>query len=339
MAQFINWKNLNYIKSLKIALGGSAAIYIASQIGLQYSASAGIITLLSIQDTKKETLSVAFKRFVSFVVNLILAFVIFRIMGYNVAAFGVFLIFFINICYVMELKESIAIGAVLTTHFMTEKNMGIPLILNETGLLAIGVFIGILLNLYMPKFEKQIKESQKIIDEDIRQILLKMAEAITDPAQKLCYNSLFFDIDDHMDEAFKNAHNMANNSLLGDTRYYIQYISMRRSQKGVLKRIYHQIGLLSAAPPQAQMIADFIIKTEQSFCEYNNVLGLLSGLEELKRVFENQPLPQSREEFKNRAILLEIFYDLQSFINLKREFVLSLDEKQLQTYWGKKESV
>ena len=47
------FKNINLIKVIKIAVGTGLAIFIADTFGLNYSASAGIITLLSIQDTKK----------------------------------------------------------------------------------------------------------------------------------------------------------------------------------------------------------------------------------------------------------------------------------------------
>lgn len=50
------------IKSIKIALATVLAIAIAGELGLNYSATAGIITVLSIQNTKRETLKSACNR-------------------------------------------------------------------------------------------------------------------------------------------------------------------------------------------------------------------------------------------------------------------------------------
>ena len=45
------------LKILKIAVGSMLAMAAAQALGLRYSSSAGVITLLSIQDTKRETIS------------------------------------------------------------------------------------------------------------------------------------------------------------------------------------------------------------------------------------------------------------------------------------------
>ncbi len=88
---------INFIKILKIAIGSSAAILFAGLLGLQYSASAGIITLLSIQDTKKETLIVAGKRFLAFLLAILIAYVLFQSFGYHTIVFGAFLLVFISV--------------------------------------------------------------------------------------------------------------------------------------------------------------------------------------------------------------------------------------------------
>ena len=59
-------------KTLKTAIGSCIAMLIASSIGLKYSASAGIITILSIQNTRRESLQIAIRRFISTVVALMI---------------------------------------------------------------------------------------------------------------------------------------------------------------------------------------------------------------------------------------------------------------------------
>ena len=72
-------RRLNYLKIIKIAIGSSIAILIANLFGLKYSASAGIITLLSIQDTKKQTIEVAKRRIVACAFAFLTAYILFNI--------------------------------------------------------------------------------------------------------------------------------------------------------------------------------------------------------------------------------------------------------------------
>ena len=112
---------INYIKILKIAFGGTVAILIADILHLKYSVACGIITLLTIQDTKRETIQVAFKRFVSFLMAAGLAFILFTLFDFRVIVFGLFLLFFVGLSIIFDIKEGISVNAVLTTHFLIEK--------------------------------------------------------------------------------------------------------------------------------------------------------------------------------------------------------------------------
>lgn len=54
------------LKLLKIAVGSAFSIFLADALGLNYGTSAGIITLLTIQDTSKETIAISVKRVFAF---------------------------------------------------------------------------------------------------------------------------------------------------------------------------------------------------------------------------------------------------------------------------------
>ena len=54
------------LKLVKIAVGSAASIFLADMMGLSYSTAAGIITLLTIQDTSRETIAISVKRIFAF---------------------------------------------------------------------------------------------------------------------------------------------------------------------------------------------------------------------------------------------------------------------------------
>ena len=142
------WKP-RLIKSLKIAAAAFAAIALAEELNLRYAATAGIVTVLSIQNTKRETLKSAGKRWLAFLCALLLSRACFSLMGYRLWAFGAYLFLFALLCFSAGWTEAIAMDSVLVSHFLTEQGMGLNLVANETMLLFIGTGAGIAVNLHL----------------------------------------------------------------------------------------------------------------------------------------------------------------------------------------------
>lgn len=318
---------------LRIGVGSALAIMIAGAFGLLYNTSAGIVTLLTIQDTKKETLSITLKRLVAFLLALILGSLSFALFGYNPIAFGMFLLLFVTGCSIFGLEDGISMSAVLMTHFYMQGKIDMPLILNEFLLLVIGMSIGIVLNLFIRSREKEIKEDQKVIDHLIRDILDKIAMGLLDNTKEGYENSIFLPLEEELDISSKKAYDGANNTLLSDTKYYIEYMEMRKNQSHVLMTIYNHSKKISFVPKQAYPISKFISYVSESFHEYNNAEELLKELEKLYEFFSKEPLPKDREEFESRAVLYQTLSELEYFLKIKRDFAIGLTEKQVEIYW------
>ena len=82
-----NLNKTDAVKVLKLSLGSILAIIIASFFKLQYSTVAGVITLLVVKDTKKETLKGAFGKLFGFVLCTVYSYICFNLLGYNLFAF------------------------------------------------------------------------------------------------------------------------------------------------------------------------------------------------------------------------------------------------------------
>lgn len=164
------------LKSVKIAVAALLSLFIAGELGLKYSATAGIITVLSIGNTKRETLKSAANRGMAYVCALILAAVCFRGLGYTLPAFAVYLFFFAFVCMAADWREAITTDSVLITHFLNEGNMGPQMMVNETLLFVIGAGVGILVNLHLHSKEADFEKLADEVDERIKEILRRMAE-------------------------------------------------------------------------------------------------------------------------------------------------------------------
>src|SRR5690606_27697528 len=142
----IKLNKINPLFVLKVGIGSAVAIIVAETLGLMYSPSAGIITLLTVQNTKKETLLVASKRIISFLMAVVISYIMFSAFGYNPCVFGCFVLVFVGLSYLFNLKDGISMNAVLMTHFLIEQRVDWQMFVNEAMILGIGMGIGIILN-------------------------------------------------------------------------------------------------------------------------------------------------------------------------------------------------
>lgn len=325
------FKNLNFLLLLKTGIGSAVSIFLANRFNLLYSASAGIITLLTIQNTKIETISITVKRIISFFIAVVIAFIIFTKLGYTSAAFGGFIFIFVAISNFLGLQDGISMNAVLTTHFLIEKRIDAPFILNEILLLIIGMGIGVLLNLIMPKNMDKIKKEQIIIEDRMRNILMCMSNVLKGNKDCLVCNDYkegidLKSLDGLLERLIEKAYEEAGNTLLVETKYQISYLEMRKLQIVVLKDIYKNIEEIHNILPQSIEVSKYIEKVSEEFHELNNVEALIIELEELYSFFRREDLPITREEFENRAILFNILNDLESFLEIKRSFILKIND-------------
>lgn len=149
-------------RTIKTAIGAAVGMLIAQSLGLKYGTAAGVIVILSVQSTKRQSVKIAIQRMGAFFLALFLSSLLFNAAGFTPIIFGVFLLIFVPLAARFKLNEGIVVSSVLVTHLLVEKTTEVPLIINEILLMLIGVSTALVLNLYMPSIEKYIKEEYHI---------------------------------------------------------------------------------------------------------------------------------------------------------------------------------
>lgn len=324
-----NFKKTNLLQVLKAAVGAALAIVIALAIGLMNAPSAGIVTLLTVQNTRRETLRLVAKRLLGFVLATAIAILSFTVVGFHAIGFGVFVLLFVGLATVLGLEDAISMNAVLATHYLIWKDINFPLILNEAGLLFVGMSIGILINLAMPRTLPYIKREQEKIDSKISEILSRLANELTRSGGLTEVDALdqcFMDIKEQVEDTQDMAVEAVDNTWQVYTQYLNAYLQMRRRQIQVLDRIYSRLPYQDEVLPQSMDLATFIKEISKDFHEHNDASELLLQWKSLREDYRSQPLPKSRQEFEQRAGLVQILEDLRYFLELKEQFYLEWTE-------------
>ncbi len=316
-----------FIKYLKLLCGSILAILLAQILNLQFAYSAGIITLLTIQDTKRATLTIALKRVVIFSIMTIIAAAVFFIMGYTLPAFGIIMIPYLFVCMKLDMKEAIAPIAVLCTHYISAESCSAGMILNEFLILGIGAGIGILLNLFIPDNKIVMRQKLQLIEDKMREILSRMAIGIELHRDGDGPEGCFDEIDAMLKDLKREAKVYSNNHLMSSDDYYYEYVMMRMEQCRYLKQIYQDISSLSMVPEQSKKVADYFREIAAEFHETNNAEKLLEDLDLLYDYFRSDRLPESREEFENRALLFHIIESMRNLVVLKKQFFQAHQEQ------------
>ena len=311
---------MKQLQVIKMALAFFLAMTIAQCFGLQYTASAGIVGLLTIQNTRKETFQICLKRVLFFFLAFICAYVVFLIFGYSAMSFAIFLFIFIGLSFLGHLEDGIAMNAVIATHYLIEESMNLFWIQNEFGIFMIGLLIGILINLYMPSQRTKIEQSLFELDQNIKELLVRMSTCLLKEQKQGSLFDEFENVLELVERMTKQTYAEVNNRLLNDTKYELQYLLMRKEQINVLKDIYDFIVRIDFVGNQALDMSDFINKMSFEYHENNDVEGLKEELSILKKHYQHDELPQTREEFENRAMLYTILCYLEKFLDLKSNF-------------------
>ncbi len=328
-------------RTIKSAIGATLAMWIAMYIGLEFAYSAGIITLLSVQSTRKQSVEIAIRRFISLLLALSLSTGIFTILGYNPLAFGLYLSIFIPVCVKFKVQDGITPSSVLVTHLMSFGASTWLIWLNEIGIFIIGAGVALILNLYMPSNERQIKLIRRKVELIMSDLLNEIAEAVEKHNPHLVEEELYLNLEQEIINGKKLAYKHMNNALTSSViTPYERYFDMRSNQYQVLSYMRKRFVNLSMDLEQAQLIATFTRNMTRCVQGDMQAKDMLVRLDELREHFKQSNLPSSREEFENRAMLYQYLNDIEQFLYIKLKFRESLDDREFVLYWrGYKEGV
>ena len=309
------------INIIKIAGAAILSILLAEILHLDFAMQAGIVAILSIQPTKKSTITTAIHRTISFIAALGIAALTFHTMGFTTQAFLAFLFFYISICVFYHWESSITVNAVIISHFLTFGNMNWPAMKNEIAIFIIGILAGILANIHLKKDVDYIEELKTKADNQIIKILHQMADHIlTEDKSDYGYQNF-----QKLNRVIHHAEHIADqnyeNQLRTNDTYDQQYISMRKNQQVSLQEMYKLARQLETTPSTAKMISNFFITVANEFDQDNPAHDLLEQFYQLNQKMSQTPLPKDRKEFEDRALLFALMQKMEEFLQIKANFM------------------
>ncbi|WLD91963.1 aromatic acid exporter family protein [Alkalihalobacillus sp. AL-G] len=306
-------------RTFKTAIAAPVAIYIAKFLELDNYISAGILAILSIQVTKKRSIISAAQRFVACIIGILYGFVFFEGISYHPFILGFLLLVFIPTTVALRIQQGVITSSVIILHLLMIKDVNVSIVFNELAIISIGIGVALLMNLYMPSMEKQLKGYQSELEDLIQTILLEYAGFLRNGDNDWDGKEIV-KADQLIQKGKSLAFQDVENHLLRDQNEYYNYFKMREKQFEILERVLPIISSLDRSYVQSHQIADFLKRIADAIHPGNTAQKYLNELEQLRQSFREMELPSDRIEFETRSSLLHFLNEMEQYLILKRYF-------------------
>lgn len=325
---------INYNKVFRIAVGSTLSYLICHISGLEYSASAAVITLLSIQDSRRETVKDVIKRVLSYFYAMLSAYILFRLIGFNEAAFLIFMALLVTVSYLLDWTNTLSSSTVVTTHFLIEKTFAPSFVLNETLLIIIGTAVALILNIFFINNTKKAARDCEYIELDMSDMLKKIACYIK---KENIYDREWLDfiykkIEECHSRVIRNTYSMDTKS----NHYFLEYLEMRKEQCQAIERMCRMLNKYAELHlPMTEEICTLLYKISNNIHDKSTYKKDLAYAKDITARFEALPIPQNKKELNAYNCVSEMLQELTFFLELNYKFVNQLTEGELEYYWKK----
>ncbi|MBT2618176.1 MULTISPECIES: aromatic acid exporter family protein [unclassified Bacillus (in: firmicutes)] len=306
-------------RTIKTALGATLAIIIAQMLNLEYFSAAGIIAILCIQVTKKKSVYASWHRFLACLIAMAYASLLFQFIAFHPLIIGLILLIFIPTTVALKINEGIVTSSVIIMHLYGSGNITFSLLINETILIAVGVGVALVMNLYMPSVDDKLLAYQESIETNFSAILMGIVRYLRDNDHTWDGKEIT-ETANLLNQAKSLAFRDVENHFLREEDLYYHYFKMREKQFEIIERILPLVTNIPLVVKQSGIVADFIEDLAENVHPQNTAILYLKKLEEMEIHFRGMALPQTREEFESRAALLQLMKEMERYLLLKHSF-------------------
>ncbi|TDF99845.1 aromatic acid exporter family protein [Paenibacillus piri] len=308
------------IRVIKTAVAVVAAIFLAQCAGLHSPNSTGLLAILGVDVTKRKGLRTSLQRIAASLLGLLLAAALFWLFGFHLWVIGLYILILFPILARFQLKEGAVTGAVVMFHLFNEKQLTPGLILNEIGLLLIGLGTATVINIvYMPNADRELQELRERLETCFSQIFKEIANHLRDNTY-IWNGSELLEAGSILQEALDAARRSEENMLFQGNAAWAVYFSMRKQQMDSVDRMVQYVAQAYETLPHGELMASVFDELSEDVKSDYYTGRSEKKLETLEQGFRLMNLPATREEFEVRSALLQLMVELKSYLAVaKRE--------------------
>lgn len=307
--------------TIQLVLVAILSAIIAYLLGIDDYILVGTIGILSVSLTKTETVSNGIKRYLDVVYGLLLSTLIFSLFGFDLVGLVIFLVVFIASSFAFKIEVGLVPSLVLARHVYQFGSYDFMFLLEEIGILSIGVGVAVVVSLLYPSaYQKEINRYVSKVDLMIKDHLFMLAIILKSKEDFKDFMTHYKLINQSINEAIKKAEIKEKDKLFSNDHRYLAYLYMRQNQLSFINTMYEATLRIKETHPFQLIISDYINTVVDAIGKHNKASDLLEKLNQLRINFSKEALPKTRNEFETRALLYHMLADIEAMLKVKVSF-------------------
>ncbi|WP_339063538.1 aromatic acid exporter family protein [Tepidibacillus marianensis] len=314
-------------RTIKTGIAVALSIGLAHLIGFTTTFS-GVVALIAMKETSKRTVRYGVTLFLGSLLSVVIGLILGLFLGKSVIAFGLGTIIAIALIVSLHLADGIILATIVVYHVLDAMpiigRQFISFSLKEIAVIGIGIVISVLVNLVAPqKYDSQLKVYTEDFNTRFASFLERMAAGVQQPELKsIPTQEEYYECRKRIKVLLDQAEISKENVLLwNESNSYDQYIAKLQLYKkliALLEELTFQVGHLQSAHFHSKSIAGSLqqLSKMQKDPSANSIETFEEMTELLNRLddrYANSAMPETREEFVDRAHLYHIFIYVREY--------------------------
>lgn len=311
-----------FVKSLKITLGVVVAIIIAQALNMEFYMSVGTIVIVSMLSSKRQSISLAATRLLAALFSLALSSLMFTVLGFSLPVFALYILTFTYLMYMFDSKIAIVLNVVLVMHIYSLEEISFPILLNEFGLMFLGVVVALVFNSFILDIEDELIGYQKDAEQLFDSIFKNMGNCLINQCEIGLVSEDLDELDQVLSKGKSRAYKYLNSYYIQENNYYVEYFIMRKQQYYIIKTMQAFIRLKFLNQTEVKLLKDFTDNFVNNTKILNTCQSQMEMLEEINYYFTYESeLPSTHLQLENRIALQQYLYSLKELVSAKMRFI------------------
>lgn len=237
----------------------------------------------------------------------------FHFFGRHPLIFILLYMLFIPVCVRFKIQGGIASSSVIIMHIYMNGALNTSFVLNELAIIAIGLGVALIVNLYMPGIDKQISQYKEEIHANMSAILGQFAKYLVE-GYGLWDGKELLTLAKLLDKGKNLAILEVENNMMRKDNPFLYYFEQKQRQYQILERMLTLVSMLDTTLEQGVRIGRLIDELGRDLQAGQDLASYHEKLRAIREYHKQLPLPVTRAEFENRANLFSLANELEKFI-------------------------